>query len=321
MIAKMKRKLQSEMRMLFITGGIVISIFALVFIIKTITPTLSSSPQAQAIVAAHITASAVNVLSGVENGYVKSELPEPVTVEVYKKHGRWYVKVVYDEKNGKSYEVPVLVEMEKTGPLKIKNVYVFKTVGNPVTIIGEQESSKIYFKNLVCGVDDRTLSYYISEASQKYNVNPNLIKAVIAQESSFKHCSVSSKNAVGYMQLTESLVKDINSRQTKLGRYCDITVDVNNPEDNILGGTCYLSYLIKKYGDVKIALTAYNCGPGNIDKLVKKYGASWDQVKERINEVCTQEAVTYAEGVMGFYADCYDPGGRCDVHKGRCRLC
>ncbi len=57
------------------------------------------------------------------------------------------------------------------------------------------------------------------------------------------------------MQLIDSTAADMGVR------------DVFNPQQNIDGGTKYISKMLRQYnGDVEKALAAYNAGPGNVDK-------------------------------------------------------
>jgi soluble lytic murein transglycosylase-like protein len=95
----------------------------------------------------------------------------------------------------------------------------------------------------------------IKAASEKFSMEPSLVKAVIKAESGFDHTAVSSKGAQGLMQLMPGTAEELE------------VDDPYNPEKNIFGGTKYLSKMMEKYNsDVKLALAAYNAGPDNVDK-------------------------------------------------------
>lgn len=102
----------------------------------------------------------------------------------------------------------------------------------------------------------------IRQASQKYGVDENLIKAVIDTESSFNPDVVSSAGAKGLMQLMDGTAAGLG------------VTDPFDPAQNIDAGTRYLSYQIKRFdGQVNMALAAYNAGPNRLAKL----GVSTDE--------------------------------------------
>jgi soluble lytic murein transglycosylase-like protein len=110
----------------------------------------------------------------------------------------------------------------------------------------------------------------ISQAAFKYGVEAVLVKAVIKQESDFTSGAVSSTGAKGLMQIMPDTAEGLGDPTTPEGKYCNLKItDIFDPTQNINGGTCYLSFLLKKYDNNKeLALAAYNAGPTTVDKCM-----------------------------------------------------
>lgn len=92
----------------------------------------------------------------------------------------------------------------------------------------------------------------IAREAEKTGLDPALIKAVIHAESAFHTQAVSRAGAKGLMQLMPGTAAALG------------VSDPFDPEQNIAGGARYLSQQISRFGDVQLALAAYNAGPGSV---------------------------------------------------------
>lgn len=95
---------------------------------------------------------------------------------------------------------------------------------------------------------------------------PALVKAVMQVESAGNPKAVSDKGASGLMQLMPGTARDLGVK------------DRFDPTQNVEGGSRYLQQMIKKYGKTDLALAAYNWGPNNIDKAIRKVKAEGKRV-------------------------------------------
>lgn len=103
---------------------------------------------------------------------------------------------------------------------------------------------------------------------------PRLVKAVMRAESAFNPNAVSPKGAGGLMQIMPATARDLGLKEK----------DRFDPDKNVEAGSRYLQQQIKRFGDEKLALAAYNWGPENIAKAKAKLEAegepvTWENIK------------------------------------------
>ena len=113
-------------------------------------------------------------------------------------------------------------------------------------------------------------SEYVLKYSREYNVDENLVYAVIKAESNFNPNAKSSKNAIGLMQLLDTTAKDVARRIDIQILDDELHEKLQDVDLNINLGTKYLSILIDRYKNAEIALTAYNAGIGTVDNWIEK---------------------------------------------------
>ena len=113
-------------------------------------------------------------------------------------------------------------------------------------------------------------SEYVTKYANEYNIDENLIYAVIKAESNFKNDAKSSKDAMGLMQLMKDTAKEVSQKINLQIDDDKIEQKLLDVEININLGTKYLSDLIDRYQNIELAVTAYNAGIGTVDNWIQK---------------------------------------------------
>jgi soluble lytic murein transglycosylase-like protein len=104
----------------------------------------------------------------------------------------------------------------------------------------------------------------IDRVGSKYRIEPEMLLAIIHTESAFRSDAVSSKGAVGLMQLLPSTAEEV-AREIDLEWTGEEVL--RDPEVNIELGSYYLSKLRDRFDSMEAAVVAYNEGPGRVEQL------------------------------------------------------
>ncbi|MEM7490154.1 MAG: lytic transglycosylase domain-containing protein [Pseudomonadota bacterium] len=99
-------------------------------------------------------------------------------------------------------------------------------------------------------------SRYIGDAraaARRHGIPEDLFLRLVRQESGWNPSAVSHKGALGLAQLMPGTARQLG-------------VDPRNPKENLDGGARYLAMQYRKFGSWRLALAAYNAGPGAVEK-------------------------------------------------------
>ena len=152
---------------------------------------------------------------------------------------------------------------------KIKRLIIFLLVA--ATLLGGlyQFGHKSYM-NWAYKTDYKTI---VEGYCKAYDLDPNLVYAVMKTESGFDPKAKSDVGAIGLMQMTEETFVWL---KPKVGDHIQFK-DLYTPEFSIRYGTFYLSYLLDRYdGDETNAVAAYHAGVGSVKKWLKDPSCSSD---------------------------------------------
>ena len=127
------------------------------------------------------------------------------------------------------------------------------------------------FKNKILKIIyPKTYKEIVSVYSEKYNVEENLVFALIKAESNFNSEAVSHRDAIGVMQIMEETAKDVANKNSIKIENENIKQELLKIDNNINIGTKYLSTLLEKYKNKEIAVAAYTAGIGTVDGWIQK---------------------------------------------------
>ena len=139
------------------------------------------------------------------------------------------------------------------GPL-VHKTFVVRADPHTGKLVRTLVVAPVPMKSKPTAVPSGAIHQMVEQSARAHHVDPLLVQAMIKVESNFNPHAVSSKGAEGLMQLMPATARDLG---------------VNNsfdPGQNIEAGVKYLKYLQDLYKDDRLALAAYNAGPGAVDK-------------------------------------------------------
>ncbi len=112
----------------------------------------------------------------------------------------------------------------------------------------------LFSRSAVQNLAQESISELIKTYSQTYGIEKELVEAVVRVESNFNVQAVSGAGARGLMQIMPETSQELG---------LDAPFDAKK---NLEAGIRYLRMLLNRFGDISLALAAYNAGPGNVEK-------------------------------------------------------
>ena len=137
----------------------------------------------------------------------------------------------------------------------------------------------------------------IAKAARHASIPPDLLQALMREESALDPNALSSAGALGLTQLMPSTARSIAQR-LKIRGYS--TPQLADPEVNIRIGAAYLGKLYRRFHHPALALASYNAGPGTVTGWMKARGAL--PLDVFVEEIPLDETRTYVKRCLRSFA-------------------
>ncbi len=144
--------------------------------------------------------------------------------------------------------------------------------------------------------------YPLLDTTPDIDIEKALTHAIVYRESMFNQKAISSAGARGLMQLMPATARGVSRKIRKKYSRHKLTA---NPFYNLQLGSKYISQMLKRYdGSYPLAIAAYNAGPRNVRKWIKKFGDPRDEnidIIDWMEQIPVYETRNYVQRVMETY--------------------
>ncbi len=181
-------------------------------------------------------------------------------------------------------------------------ILVFVVVVVAAIITGIDAAKRIEYENKLAAHPKR-YSEYVEKYAAEYEIDEDLIYAVIKTESDFDCEATSNVGARGLMQIMEETFDWIKFR---LGDEDTVYDQMYEPEMNVRYGAYLVDYLLEKFGDKDTAIAAYHAGAGCVSEwLTEKENSADGKMLDNIPSNTTAHYVNKINKALNNYKELY----------------
>lgn len=195
---------------------------------------------------------------------------------------------------------PSTVTGTDTPTTSIENVLKNKTPDQQSVITSVYKEQRARLNNAPREVRD--IVSRVNSSPTLRNQTP-IVKALASQESRGINEATSPTGTKGILQVTGATYADVQRRHPR-----ELPADGNNNEESeVLAGKIYLGEQLSRFGDLRLALAAYNAGPGALSSAIAdtRGAKTWENVKPNLKKYVSEkkfvEVENYPESVLKFF--------------------
>jgi len=155
------------------------------------------------------------------------------------------------------FALALLLALAPTASFAAEPIYQFRDAKGGIHLSNrklDQNFQPFDYMRLPAGTDQGKVVHFIRYYCRRHGVDPDLVRAMVEVESGFAVRAVSPKGAAGLMQIMPGTGRDLG------------LADAFDGANNLEAGIRYMRALLDAYGDERLALAAYNAGPGRVKK-------------------------------------------------------